>query len=112
MIIISRSINIYFFCPGDLKFDDYPQFRPNKTPKEILQAGSFGGGYFRPIKSSVTGEKHKDCWNEFPAEWFEGLKVPLSVANPTYDKSRNKYKVKCGASLEEWESSGKFFQRG
>uniref|UniRef100_A0A069DM45 Putative cnidarian restricted protein n=1 Tax=Clytia hemisphaerica TaxID=252671 RepID=A0A069DM45_9CNID len=91
---------------GELKFADHPDFRPNRTPKEILQAGAFGGGYFRPIKSGVTNEKYKDCWKEFPEHWFEGVKPSLSIANSTYDKSRNFYKVKCGASLEEWESSG------
>ena len=40
---------------GTLDFPDHPRFRPNRTPKEVLQAGSFGGTYFRPIKSSVTG---------------------------------------------------------
>ena len=98
---------VYIILSGELKFEDHPEFRPNRTPKEILQAGSFGGGYFRAIKSSVTGENHKDCWKEFPDDWFEGLKISLSVANPTYDKTRNRYKVKCGTSLEEWESSGK-----
>lgn len=29
--------------------------------------GSFGGTYFRPIKSSVTGQSHRDVWKEFPA---------------------------------------------
>jgi hypothetical protein len=36
-------------------FEDCPELRPNMTPKEVLQAGSFGGTYFRPIKSGVTG---------------------------------------------------------
>lgn len=91
---------------GELVFKDFPTFHPNKTPKEILQAGSFGGTYFRPINSSVTNQKYTDSWKEFPTDWFEGLKISMSIANPTYDKFMNKYKVKCGASLEEWESSG------
>jgi hypothetical protein len=40
---------------GVLVFADAPRFRPNLTPAEILQAGSFGGTYFRPIFSTVTG---------------------------------------------------------
>ena len=102
------TFNFVILFVGELKFADHPDFRPNRTPKEILQAGAFGGGYFRPIKSGVTNEKYKDCWKELPDHWFEGLKPSLSIANSTYDKSRNFYKVKCGASLEEWESSGRY----
>ena len=32
---------------GVLIFDDSEDFCPNMTPKEVLQAGSFGGTYFR-----------------------------------------------------------------
>lgn len=39
---------------GELVFEDHPRFRPRLTPKEVLQAGAFGGGYFRPIVSSVV----------------------------------------------------------
>ena len=45
---------------GELVFPDYPQFRPNLTPKEVLQKGSFGGTYFRPIFSRVTQQHYKD----------------------------------------------------
>lgn len=40
---------------------------------QVLQRGSFGGTYFRPIYSSVTGKQYDDQqWQEFPKEWFEG----------------------------------------
>ena len=92
---------------GRLLFPDFPDFKPNLTPKEVLQLGSFGGTYFRPIYSSVTKLKYKDeAWKELPSSWLEGLNIRTQVSSSVYDNSKNKYKVKCGASLEEWESSG------
>ena len=58
---------------GIVIFPDAKEFSPNMTPKEVLQAGSFGGTYFRPIKSAVTGLKYDKMWNELPQEWLEGL---------------------------------------
>merc|ERR1712051_771800 len=55
-----------------LIFPDQEEFRPNMTPKEVLQAGSFGGTYFRPIKSSVTNLKYNKMWDELPQKWIEG----------------------------------------
>jgi len=72
-----------------------------------LQQGSFGGSYFRPIYSSVTKQKYgEEVWKELPKDWLEGLNIRTQVACPVYDAKVNKYKAKCGASLEEWESSG------
>ena len=39
---------------GEIIFKDYPDFRPNLTPREMFKLGSFGGTYWRPIYSSVT----------------------------------------------------------
>lgn len=91
---------------GELVFPDYPEMRPNMTPKEVLQAGSFGGTYFRPIKSSVTGEKYSGVWKELPKNWLKGLEISKQVASSTYRPDVNTYKVKCGGSLEMWETSG------
>ena len=61
------------------------------TPKEVLQAGSFGGTYFRPIKSSVTNWKYDKMWLELPQNWLEGLNVAKMVASEIYDEKVNKY---------------------
>lgn len=91
---------------GTLLFKDHPTFRPNLTPKEVLQAGSFGGTYFRPIHSGVTGEDYEGQWKEFPSDWFEGLDVDRQVASPQYREAVNTYRVSCGGDLDMWESSG------
>ena len=93
---------------GTYHFEGFPQFVPNRSPKEILQEGSFGGTYFRPIKSSVCpGVKFGDeVWKELPEDWIKGLDPATRLCSSTYRASVNKYKVKCGASLEEWETSG------
>lgn len=44
---------------GTLTFADCPSFTPNLTPEEVLRKGSFGGGYFRDIYSSVTRQSYK-----------------------------------------------------
>lgn len=89
-----------------LHFPDFPMFTPNLTPQEVLQAGSFGGTYFRPIYSSITKQHYRDQWQEFPADWFEGLKIPKHVASANYDNGLNTYKVSCGGDLKMWEESG------
>jgi len=90
---------------NELLFKDHPEFRPNLTPFEVLQRGSFGGTYFRPITSSVTGLSYKKQHKEFPREWFDGF-TKTEVTSSKYDKSVNRYGVKCGGSLDMWESSG------
>lgn len=99
---------------GEFSFADAPTFRPNLSPAEVLRAGSFGGGYFRDIKSGVTGEAYKDVWRELPKEWLDGVDIAALVASPTHSKAANKYKVDCGVKegkkdqfgLRAWESSG------
>tara|TARA_B100000795_G_scaffold255141_1_gene226574 strand:- start:272 stop:1108 length:837 start_codon:yes stop_codon:yes gene_type:complete len=93
---------------NELVFKDHPEFKPNLTPFEVLERGSFGGTYYRPITSAVTGisYKSKDVLSEYPKEWFNGIDKKTMVTNSKYDKAVNKYAVKCGGSLDMWESSG------
>ena len=73
-------------------FKDFPQFTPNVSPKDVLREGSFGGTYFRPIKSSVTGNTYtsKEVINEYPKYWFRGIDIDKMVTSSTYDKRENK----------------------
>jgi len=83
-------------------------FHPNRSPEDVLRAGSFGGTYFRPIVSAVTNI----CYNAqevlkdtLPKEWITD--VPMSsLTSMNYKNAVNKYGVKCGGSLGMWESSG------
>lgn len=88
-----------------IKFKDHPEFRPNLTPRQMFKYGSFGGGYWRPIYSSITKRNYKNQHKKYPRSWFEG--IPESkLTKEIYDPSVNKYRVKVGQGLEEWESSG------
>ena len=89
-------------------FKDFPEFKPNLSPQQVLKMGSFGGTYFRPIYSSVTKKHYKseDVIKEYPKSWFKGIDIDTMVISPDYEKSINKYKVKCGTELEDWEDKG------
>ena len=87
-------------------FTDFPTFRPNMSPEEILRAGSFGGTYFRDIVSSITGQEYTNTWKELPLEWLNGINIDEYVSSEKYRKNVNKYRVKCGSTLVEWENSG------
>lgn len=89
-----------------LKFEGFPDMQPNLTPKEILQMGSFGGGYFRPIKSGVTGKQYKDDYKELPSDWFEGLDIGKQITSVEYRNQSNRFNIHCGQTLEQWEEQG------
>lgn len=87
----------------EIYFEDFPEFRPNLTPKQIFERGSFGGTYWRPIYSSVTGKNYKNKHKKYPKDWFDLPNNMLTNNWEDYDKSINKYNVKVGSTLEEWE---------
>lgn len=83
-------------------------FRPNLTPRQIFLLGSFGGTYWRPIESSITNEKYSNRHKKFEEfGWWNNIpEAYLTTEWNSYDKSINKYKVRCGSTLIEWENSG------
>lgn len=55
---------------GRLKFQDTPHFTPNLTPGEMMRLGSFGGTYWRSMRSRVIREDLADDeYTEFPKDW-------------------------------------------
>ncbi len=89
---------------GIITFSDYPEFRPNLTPREIFKLGSFGGTYWRPIYSSITGKHYKNKHKIYPKVWWDGI-ADDKMTQSIYDKHVNKYGVKTGSTLEEWEEN-------
>ena len=73
--------------------DFYKLFRPQLTPKKMLEMGVFGGSYF--------GEKMK----EYPKSWFKNAKL-----SKTFDVEKNRFKVKAGLSRKEWLDKGWIFK--
>lgn len=70
--------------------DFAPDFRPELTPKEMLELGVFEGHYMT------------DCQEEFPKDWFE--KVKICYEKP--DINCNYFKVKSRQSLQIWQQKG------
>ncbi|HZR26701.1 MAG TPA: hypothetical protein VFA59_24115 [Vicinamibacterales bacterium] len=66
------------------------EFRPQLTPKQMLQLGVFGGKYLT------------DCRQEFPASWF--VRAKLSPARR--DPRLNYFGVNASQSLAVWRRNG------
>ena len=106
--------------PKVIVFDEditkkYPEFRPNLTPKQMFELGSFHdqGGYFRDIKSIHYKEMLEDTWKKYTkkGKCLEGVNKDLLVTPKSFKTKKskielNKYKRKAGLSLQEWHDFG------
>ena len=94
-----KKVNGYYF------FEDYPEFKPNLSPRDIFKLGSFGGTYWRPIKSKFFKETLKNQHKKYPSSWWKNIPDELLTSNDCNIKL-NKYKVRVGTSLDFWEKKG------
>ena len=76
------------------KNDFYKLFKPQLTPKKMLELGVFGGAYF--------GLNVK----EYPKTWFNNAKI-----SKNFDVNLNRFKVKSGLSRKEWQEKGWIFKK-
>ena len=72
----------------------YKKFKPQLTPKKMLELGVFGGAYF--ADGSIK---------EFPKEWFTKAKI-----SKTFDINLNRFKIESGLSRKEWVDKGWIFK--
>jgi hypothetical protein len=70
--------------PMGRNFD--PEFKPELTPKEMLELGVFGGKYMN------------DCKDEFPKSWFAKAKL----GETGHDPALNFFGVLAGQPLSVW----------
>ena len=92
---------------SEIVFKDYPEFRPNLTPREMFKLGSFGGTYWRPIYSQITKKNYKNKHKKYPKSWWVGIPDEhLTKSWDDYNKTINKYNVKVGTTKEYWEEKG------
>ena len=70
----------------------YKIFKPELSPKKMLELGVFGGSYF--------GLNIK----EYPSTWFKKAKV-----SKKFDVNNNRFRVAAGLSRKEWISKGWIF---
>ncbi len=75
-------------CPVGKKFDR--RFKPQLTPKEMLEMGIFGGKYMT------------DCRGEFPKSWFQKAKL----CPEKHDASLNYFGVNASQPLSVWQKKG------
>ena len=90
---------------GKIHFEDHPEFRPNLSPIQIFKQGSFGGTYWRPIKSKFYDGELKNKHKKYvKLGWWKGIKEDhLTRPFEKYDTKINKYGKKVGTTLSFWE---------
>lgn len=68
----------------------HPDFKPDLTPKQMLELGVFGGKYMT------------DCREEFPKSWF----VRAKLSPERHDDSLNYFHKHASQPLKVWKEKG------
>ncbi len=68
----------------------HPDFKPQLTPKQMLELGVFGGKYMT------------DCGDEFPVDWFDDAKLCAE----RHDPKLNYFEINASQPLSVWREKG------
>ena len=68
----------------------HPAFKPQLSPKQMLQLGVFGGRYMT------------DCKDEFPASWFTKARLCPEFHDPEF----NYFGINASQPLSVWQDKG------
>jgi hypothetical protein len=80
----------FYFLTEPIGQNFHPDFRPDLTPKEMLELGVFGGKYMT------------DCKDEFPAGWF----IHARLCPERHDPGLNYFGVSASKPLAYWQEKG------
>lgn len=90
--LMQKGYEYYLIEPEGKNFD--PRFKPELSPKEMIELGVFGGKYMT------------DCQNEFPKNWFKKEKLCHEVHDPKI----NFFGVNASQPLSVWRKKGWIWQ--
>ena len=86
--LMQQNYVYYLAAPVGKSF--HPEFRPDLTPKQMLEMGVFGGKYMT------------DCRKEFPADWFKQAKL----CHDRHDAGLNFFGINASQPLSVWRAKG------
>ncbi len=86
--LMQKNYIYYRTEPIGRSFD--PDFKPELTPKQMLELGVFGGKYMT------------DCKKEFPKSWF----VKAKLNHEKHDSKLNYFGVNASQPLKVWKDKG------
>jgi hypothetical protein len=86
--LMQKGYVYYLIEPIGKNFN--PDFKPELTPKEMLEVGVFGGKYMT------------DCRSEFPKDWFSKAKLCHEFHNPKL----NFFGINASKPLSYWIKKG------
>jgi len=90
--LMQRNYSYILTEPIGKNFD--PDFKPELTPKKMLELGVFGGKYMT------------DCKKEFPKDWFKNAKLCHEFHNPEI----NYFKINASQPISIWRKKGWIFK--